>query len=100
MELMVNGQEPVAVTPFESFTWTLKAPATVGVPVIAPVELSRVKPAGRVPTTKKVNGAVPPTTFMPGLLKGTPTSPDPMAEHKSDGAATIVIGQVVLAAFP
>jgi hypothetical protein len=40
-----------AVPPVESVTFAvkLKVPAVVGVPVIAPVELFRVRPAGREP---------------------------------------------------
>src|SRR5579859_4037098 len=45
---MVNGQVPVAVTPLASVTLTVNVPAAVGVPVIAPVEALRVRPAGRV----------------------------------------------------
>ncbi len=41
--LIVNVQL-VAVFPVASFTWTLKVPETVGVPVMAPVEGFRVRP--------------------------------------------------------
>jgi hypothetical protein len=34
--------------PFESVTWILNVPEAVGVPVIAPVEVFNVRPAGRV----------------------------------------------------
>jgi hypothetical protein len=44
----------VAVFPAESFTWILKLPLTVGVPVMAPVEGFSVSPLGRVPTTAYV----------------------------------------------
>lgn len=50
----------------ESTTITVKskAPAAVGVPVIAPVAGSRVRPGGRVPdATDQVNGGVPPSTL-------------------------------------
>ena len=65
----------VATTPLASTAWTAKAPAAVGVPVMAPVGVSRVRPAGRFPTTVKANGAVPPVTLMAGLLKAEPTWP-------------------------
>ena len=52
---MVNGQLlPVATTPFASVTLMLKVPEAVGVPVMAPVLLFSVNPAGNVPTTVKV----------------------------------------------
>ena len=47
--LMVMAQaEPVA--PLASVTFTEKVPEAVGVPVIAPVDVLRVNPAGSVPT--------------------------------------------------
>jgi hypothetical protein len=49
--LMVNAQL-VAEPPSESVTLMLKVPLTVGVPVMAPVELFSDKPAGRAPTTE------------------------------------------------
>jgi hypothetical protein len=44
-------QLEVAVLPCESTTWDVKlyVPAVVGVPVIAPVEVFRVKPGGSEP---------------------------------------------------
>jgi hypothetical protein len=44
----VYGQVDAATTPFASVTWILKAPGAVGVPVMAPVEVFSVRPAGRV----------------------------------------------------
>ena len=80
--MMVKGQlPPVATTPFLSVTWMLKVPEAVGVPVMAPVEAFRVRPAGSVPTTAKVYGATPPVTTMAGLLKGTLTSPELTVEQ-------------------
>jgi hypothetical protein len=53
--LMVNGQLlPVATTPLASVTLMLKVPEAVAVPVMAPVLLFSVKPAGKVPTTANV----------------------------------------------
>ena len=46
---IVNGQVPVAAIPFESFTWIVNVPVAVGVPVIAPVAVFSVRPAGSVP---------------------------------------------------
>src|SRR4051812_50177745 len=54
--LMVMAQVVVATTPLASVTFTVKLPASVGVPVIAPVVVFRVRPAGRVPGPK-VGGA-------------------------------------------
>jgi hypothetical protein len=45
---------PVAVPPSESVTLIEKLPEAVGVPVTAPVEVFRVRPAGSVPTIEKV----------------------------------------------
>src|SRR5690348_1502013 len=79
----------------------LKLPAAVGVPVTAPVEVFSVRPAGSVPTTENVNGAVPPVTVKAPLLNGTPTSPVvPEARHVSEGGGVIEYGQVVVAATP
>ena len=44
--LMVIAQA-VPVAPLASVTWTLNAPEAVGVPVTAPVEAFRLRPAGR-----------------------------------------------------
>ncbi len=51
--LMVIAQ-PALVASLASVTFTVKVPEAVGVPVTAPVEVFRVKPAGRVPTIEKV----------------------------------------------
>ena len=45
---------PVAVPPSESVTLIEKLPEAVGVPVTAPVEVFKVRPAGSVPTIEKV----------------------------------------------
>jgi hypothetical protein len=45
----VKGQVTAATTPLESLTWTLNVPEALGVPVMAPFELFRVRPAGSVP---------------------------------------------------
>ena len=50
--IVIAQAEPVA--PFASVTFTAKVPAAVGVPVIAPVELFSVNPAGSVPTIEYV----------------------------------------------
>ena len=99
--MIVYGQVVVAVTPFASVTSMEKEPAAVGVPEIAPVDVFRVKPAGNVPTTENVYGAVPPVTVSGPLLNGTPTSPVvPLARHVNCGGGTIVYGQVVVAVTP
>jgi len=51
----VRGHVPVAATPLASVTLRVKEPAAVGVPVTAPVEVFKVRPAGSVPVaTEKV----------------------------------------------
>jgi len=85
----------VATTPLESTAWTAKAPAAVGVPVMAPVGVSRVRPAGSVPTTVKANGAVPPVTLMGGLLKDEPTWPVLAVEQFTTGAGGVDASRIV-----
>src|ERR1700689_1664257 len=46
---IVNGQVAEASTPLASVTWTVNVPAAVGVPVMAPVEVFSVRPAGNGP---------------------------------------------------
>ncbi len=46
--------QPVLVAPFASVTFTENVPEAVAVPVIAPVETLRLKPAGSMPTTEYV----------------------------------------------
>jgi hypothetical protein len=77
-------------------------PLAVGVPVIAPVVLSRVRPAGKLPavTTENVNGAVPPVTVIAGLLIAAPTSPELTAGQLSTGTVATVNVQVVVAVIP
>ena len=99
--IIVYGQVVVAVTPFASVTWIEKVPNAVGVPVTAPVAVFRVRPAGNVPTTEKVYGAVPPVTVSGPLLNGAPTSPVvPVDRQVSCGPPMIVNGQVVLPTTP
>jgi hypothetical protein len=98
---MVNGHVPVATTPLASVTLTVNVPLDVGVPVIAPVVEFRVRPAGSVPVAiENVKGDTPPVTVIAGLLNATPTSPEVTAEQATDGAATMVKGQVPAAATP
>jgi hypothetical protein len=52
-----------AALPVESTTWAVKlnVPEVLGVPVIAPVEVFKVKPAGNEPVViENVYGATPP----------------------------------------
>ena len=98
---IVYGQLPVAATPFASVTWIENVPAAVGVPVTAPVDVFSVKPAGNVPTIEYVYGDVPPVTVSAALLNTAPTSPDvPVARQVNCGPATIVYGQLPVAATP
>lgn len=62
---MVTDSDWVACTPSESVATKVKVdvPEPVGVPLISPVEGSRVSPAGKVPpVTDQVNGPVPAVT--------------------------------------
>ena len=97
---MVKGQMVAAATPLASFTWRVKPPEAVGVPLMAPVLVFSVRPLGRVPVTEKVYGASPPLTAGAGLFRGTPTSPELIAGHVSTSALTMVKGQVVTADAP
>src|SRR5579883_3262139 len=79
----------------------VKLPPALGVPVIAPVEPFRVRPAGRFPAdTENVNGEVPPFTVMAGLFMAVPTEPVRVAGQVKDGGALMVNGQVLVAAAP
>ena len=103
-ETIVYGQVVLDMTPLASVTLILNVPAAVGVPVIAPVLVFSVRPAGSVPTTEKVYGAVPPVTVSAPLLNGTPTSPVvPVARQVNNGVGTIMMLQfspVVVAITP
>ena len=62
-EAMVPLYDCVAVTLFASVASIVKLydPAAVGVPLIAPVEVSKLKPVGNDPAdTENDTGAVPP----------------------------------------
>jgi hypothetical protein len=98
---MVIAQVPVAVAPRESVTLIVNVPAAVGVPVTAPVEVFRVRPAGKVPLPiENVYGEVPPVTVIGPLLNGTPTSPEFVAEHVSCGGGLTVTEQLMLPLLP
>jgi hypothetical protein len=98
---MVIEQVPVAVAPRESVTLIVNVPAAVGVPVTAPVEVFRVRPAGKVPLPiENVYGEVPPVTVIGPLLNGTPTSPEFVAEHVSCGGGLTVTEQLMLPLLP
>jgi hypothetical protein len=95
-----NGQES-EVAPLASLTCTVKDPVAVGVPVIAPVEEFKLKPAGRVPlATEKVKGPPPPVTVIAGLFTGDPTVNWLLTGQLSCGPVTITNGQVVAAVAP
>jgi propanediol utilization protein len=83
--------QPVAVAPRASVTLMVKVPDAVGVPVTAPVEVFRVRPAGNVPTIENVYGATPPVTVIGPLLNGTPTSPVLVPEHVIEIEGVIVM---------
>jgi hypothetical protein len=51
--LMVIAQ-PELVAPLASVTFTVNVPEAVGVPVIAPLLVFRLRPAGNVPTIEYV----------------------------------------------
>jgi hypothetical protein len=84
----------------ESVTVTDQVPAAVGVPVIAPVVMLRVNPAGRVPTIEKVKGAVPPLTLIAGLLNGVPTAPEVPVAGQVTVSCPMLHGQFGVAITP
>src|SRR5580698_9923888 len=88
-------EQLVEVTWFASVTMTAKVPGAVAVPVMAPFEVFSVRPAGSVPTTENVYGAVPPVTVIAGLLNTAPTSPVVTAEQVRTGAEAMVKVQLV-----
>src|ERR1039458_4934099 len=93
---MVIAQVPVPTTPLASVTLIVKVPAAVGVPVTAPVEVFRVRPAGNVPLPiENVYGAVPPVTVVGPLLNGTPTAPVLVPEQVTEIGGLIGIVQPV-----
>ena len=99
--LIVIGQSPVPTAPRESVTWIENEPGTVGVPMTAPVEVFRVRPAGKVPTIENVYGAVPPVTVIAPLLNGAPTSPGvPVAEQVTEGGGVTVTKQLIVPMLP
>src|SRR5580658_3710907 len=88
--------QPVPVAPRESVTLIVKVPEAVGVPVTAPVEVFRVRPAGSVPLPiENVYGATPPVTVIGPLLNGTPAAPVFVAEHVTEIGGAMVIVQPV-----
>src|SRR5271166_3638177 len=93
--LMVMVQA-VPTAPLASVTFTVKVPDAVGVPVMAPVEVFRVNPAGSVPLPiEKVYGAVPPVTVIGPLLNGTPTVPVLLAWQVTESGGLMVMVQAV-----
>ena len=63
VDAIVPLYDCVAVTEFASVASIVKLyePAAVGVPLIAPVDVSKLKPVGSDPTdTENATGAVPP----------------------------------------
>jgi hypothetical protein len=94
-ETIVIGQVVVATSPSESVTLMLNVPVAVGVPVTAPVDVFRVRPAGNVPTIENVYGATPPVTVIGPLLNATPTVPVVVPEQVTESGGVIVITQPV-----
>jgi hypothetical protein len=93
VEIVIPQLGVVAVTSEELITRTEKeyAPATVGVPVIAPVDAFRLKPGGNAPELNvKLNGAVPPTTPMEELY-GVPTAPPVAGAHSAAIPEVVVV---------
>jgi len=87
----------VAVFPAESVTVALKveAPRVLGVPVIAPVEVLRVKPAGREPLMLNVYGGVPPPAVSADEY-ATPTCPVLAGQVKVNCAGAMVMLQLMV----
>jgi len=81
--------------PVESTTCAVKlnVPAVVGVPVMAPVELFSVKPAGSDPLVmENVYGGVPPPATRAELY-ATPTCPVPVGQVRVGGGSTTTMLQ-------
>jgi hypothetical protein len=97
--LMVIAQ-PELVAPSPSVTWILNVPDVVGVPLTAPLVLSRVRPVGSVPTTEYVYGVAPPDTVIGPLLNGTLTSPVVTEAQVTDSGGATVIVQFRVPVFP
>ena len=98
--IIVKGQLLADTTPLASVTWMVKAPAAVGVPVIAPVDAFSDSPAGNVPlATEKISGDVPPLTPTVAL-KAAFTSPELTDGQLIDGPLMMVKGQLLVATTP
>src|SRR5579871_4401922 len=83
----------------------LKPPGTMAVPVIAPLEVLSVRPAGSVPRTENAKGGRPPLTAIGRPLKATPTSPEltvgqVMKVGGGGGGSTVMPAVAVLPAPP
>src|SRR5580692_3588618 len=73
----------------------LNVPVAVGVPVTAPVEAFKFRPATIVPLMENVYGGVPPVAVAGPLLNGTPTVPVAVPEQVSWTGGLMVMVQPV-----
>jgi hypothetical protein len=86
-----------AAVPLESTTWAVKVnvPAVLGVPVMAPVDGFRVRPAGSEPLViENVYGGTPPVATSAELY-ATPTVPVAVGQARVGGAGAMTILQLV-----
>jgi hypothetical protein len=98
--VMVRALVAVAPTLSVTFSVILEVPATVGVPVIAPVFALRLSPAGSGPgDNDQVYGSVPPVAAAVCEYT-TLTSPFKSATVVMDGAAAIVIDNALVVVAP
>ena len=91
----------ITARPSVTLTSKVKVPAAVGVPDKRPLELLRLRPAGRVlpVTTDQLNGDVPPDAVSEELY-AVPTTPDAGAEKVNAGPAiTVNVAALVATLF-
>lgn len=97
MTVMLNACVADCATPaLESVTFTVKldTPAVVGVPVIAPVLLLRLKPAGKLPeVVEYVRAPAPPVTAMLWLYAVPTTPAGSVVVVIAGGALTVMLSE-------
>jgi hypothetical protein len=87
----------------ESVTWKVRlaVPGVVGVPVIAPVDEFRLRPAGRVPeVTLHVNGETPPLFVSVTLYAVPAVALTSEVDVMAGGGVTVMVTVTNLVASP
>jgi hypothetical protein len=92
--LEIVNVQLLAVAPLASVTLIVNVPAAVGVPVMAPVELFRIRPDKLPVATENVKGLVPPVTVRGPEVKARPTSAEVVVGQEMTGAFVIVTVRV------